>query len=481
MTHQVTSTKPEALTIKITEDGLKAFMTINSNNCHQLSLDLNSILQRLNKQGIKFGIKDLVIKTILQDKIYNRSILVAEGIPPQAGKDASIEYKFNKKDKPGLLEDIEGKVDFRELRLIDIVHTNDVLASKILPTQGTPGKKVTGEQIPVKKGEDINIPVGENTCLSHDKLTLFSSADGYVFWEDSRIGVKTTYEILSDVDMNVGNINFIGPVKVKGDVKEGFFVKAKGDVEIGGVVENATVISEGNITVMQGIIGSKSKIVCDGDLKCKFIQNANIEVKGNIIVHDAILHSDVHAGKGVFVLGGKKGAIIGGRISAKEEVNAKNIGSISEVTTEIEVGVDPQIRQEIDALEESLTTEKTQLHQERLNYKTLLAQNKTELAEQSLSKQKELEEVIKMMHHHLYEFKKHVRANYKGKVSAFDTLWPGVKLTIGNATVPLKIDYRYVTFYNSVGHIEQTGYEKPKIKVETPTITYWEREIDKVK
>jgi len=474
----------EDLTIKISEDGMKAFMTINNYDHRDPSLDLNTIMYKLWDKGVKLGIKGQVIKTMIDKKIYNRSILIAEGIPAQPGKDAQIEYKFKKKDKANLTEDFDGKVDFRELGLIDVVHAGDVLATKIQPTKGIPGKKVTGEKIPAKNGKDINIPLGENTRLSKDGLTLLAALDGYVFWEDDRIGVKTTYEVSGDVDMNVGNIYFIGPVKVKGDVKEGFIINAKGDIEIGGGVENATLISEGNITVAHGIVGKRTKIAANGNLKCKFLQNANVEAKGNIIVHDAILHSNVNAGKGVFVLGGKKGAIIGGKIIAKDEVNAKNIGNMSEVPTQIEVGVEPAVRQEIVALEESLSVEKKQLHEERLNYKTLMAQNKTALANQSLAKQKELEQIIKMMYNSLTQHQKHLISNQQGKVSAVDTIWPGVRITIGNSTPLLKIDYRYVTFVNKIGRIEQQGYEKPKIKTDEllpPKVTYWERDIDKVK
>lgn len=484
METQSTLTHKEDLTIKISDDGMKSFLTINNHNQEILSLDLNIIMSKLSEKGVKFGIKEQIIKTLLEKKIYNRSILIAEGIPPQEGKDAVIEYRFKKKDKVDLTETLEGKIDFRDLGLIDVVHRGDVLASKIPATKGIPGKKVTGEEIQAKDGRDISILPGENTVFSSDRLTLLASVDGYVFWQEGRIGVKTSYEVAGDVDMKVGNIYFVGDVKVEGDVKEGFTINTRGNIKIGGGVENATLIAEGNITVMHGIIGKKTRVVAKGDLKCKFIQNAEVEVKGNVIVYDAILHSNVAAGNSIFVLGGKKGVIIGGKIRAKNEVNAKNIGNMSEVATEIEVGIEPEVREEMRALEESLLVEKEQLAEEKLNYKTLMNLNKTELANQSLAKQKELEESIKMMSHNLNQHKKAVVSNRTGKVAVMDTLWPGVKLTIGNATFLAKIDYRYVTFVNKSGSLEQEGYQKPKIKIDEwflPKVTYQEREIDQVK
>lgn len=483
MENQAVLTQSENLTIKVTPDKMKAYLCLNNHNPNKALLEMNTISYKLWDEGIRCGLKAAVIKTMLAQQIYGRSILIAEGMPPQNGQDAVIKYKFKKRENVNLREGFDGKVDFRDLGLIEIVHTGDVLATKIPSTQGTPGKMVTGEEIPPENGQDVSIPVGENTHLTNNGMTLLSSVDGYVFWDDDKIGVRTTYEISGDVDMNVGNIYFIGPVKVKGDVKEGFTIKTEGDIEIEGGVENATLISEGNITVMQGIRGTKCQVYAKGNVICKFIEHAHIEVKGNVIVADAILHSSVIAGDSVYILSGKKGIIIGGLVKAKNEVNVKNIGNMSEVPTEIEVGIEPGIREEINRLEEALEAERKQLQETKLNYNTLIVKQKTQEAEEYLISQKELEENIKMMNAHLVQLKKHTLINQGGKVSVVDTLWPGVKLTLGNATFLAKIDYRYVTFVNKIGTIDQRKYEKPKIEIDEllfKKVTYWEREIDKI-
>jgi uncharacterized protein (DUF342 family) len=41
--------------------------------------------------------------------------------------------------------------------------------------------------------------------------------------------------------MSTGNIYFIGDVKVKGDVKEGFTVVTEGNLDIWGGADNATI------------------------------------------------------------------------------------------------------------------------------------------------------------------------------------------------------------------------------------------------
>jgi hypothetical protein len=281
--------------------------------------------------------------------------------------------------------------------------------------------------------------------------------------------------------MSTGNIYFIGDVKVKGDVKEGFTVVTEGNLDIWGGADNATIRAEGNIIVYGGI--RKGQVYAEGNINCRFIENAKVEAKGNIVVRDAILHSEIISGDSVIVLEGKRGAIMGGKIKAKNEVNAKNIGSISEVPTLIEVGIDPIMREEILRLEESLKIERQELHQVKLNYDNLIAQGRTELAKSYLNKKVELENNINMMSISLNQLRKHVEATKGGKVSAFDTLWPGVKITIGMTTFEPKIDYRYISFVNNAGRIDTQGYKGPLAKVEAPIkkVDYWEREIDKIK
>lgn len=471
----------QQIKVSISPDGLKAFLTIQPSNEHGELTDVKEILEKLWQNRVTTGIKNQLIIEILKHRIYNKSILIAEGIPPQDGQNATIDYNFKKKKKPELMEDFEGRVDFRELGLIDIVKKGDVLAFKIPPTPGIPGKKVTGEEIKAKDGEDINIPIGRNTQLSPDKITLIAAENGYVVWENDKLNVETTYSINGDVDMKTGNIYFVGPVKIKGDVKEGFSVRAEGNIDVWGGVDNAILWASGDILVYGGI--RKGQVYTEGNVNCRFIENARVEAKGNITVSDAILHSEITSGKSIFVLEGRKGAIMGGRIKAKEEIHAKNIGSMSEVPTLIEVGSDPTLREEMDRLEESLQREMEELQQVKLNYNSLMAQQKTELAREYLNKKVELENSIKMMTTHLHQIRSRVSGTKEGMVSVYETLWPGVKITIGLVTFEPKIDYRYLSFVNKLGRIESQAYQGPKIKIEMPAkkVGYWEREIDKVK
>jgi len=473
--------KKEVLEIEITPDGMKAFLQVNSFGEEGALLDVNVIMHKLWNEGITYGIKGEVISLIISQKITGEPIVVAEGDPPINGKDAIIEYRFKKSLKPKLLTDLQGRVDYRELGLIENVKAGEILATKQAPTKGTPGKTVMGKLVPAQDGRDILLSGGENTKIIDNGMTLVSTADGYVVWKDEKIAVETVYRVKGDVDMKVGNIHFIGSVEIEGDVCEGFRVISEGNVLINGGVDNAIVRAEKNIEVKYGIRGKRGYIYAKGNLKCKFIENTTVEVKGDVIVSDSIIHSNVDAGGNVIVLEGKKGVIIGGRIRAKGEVNAKNIGSISEVPTEIEVGIDPSLRQEMLALEEMIKIEQKELRESKLKYNIFFAQGKKDKAITCLKECKQLEESLKNGIQSLNQIKKYIAANPGGKVSVVERINPGVRLTLRTKTFLVKVDYKNVTFEEKLGEIVNKPYEapvgRPKKELRRK-VSYWEKEID---
>ena len=102
---------------------------------------------------------------------------MAQGTNPIRGEDASIEYKFDHKVKPGLLLE-GGKMDYRERDLIQNVAVEQELAVKIPATPGTPGTTVTGDSIAPQPGKDLKLRPLENVGLSSDGVRLIATREG---------------------------------------------------------------------------------------------------------------------------------------------------------------------------------------------------------------------------------------------------------------------------------------------------------------
>ena len=168
---------------------------------------------------------------------------------------------------------------------------------------------------------------GRNAHLSEDGLEVTSDINGQVVFHNNKINVEPVYEVAGDVNLETGNIVFLGTVIVRGSIEDGFSVKAAGNVEVHGTVGKAIIEAEGNIIVNRGILGKDEAVIKAGnDIMAKFVEHTKLSAGNDVIVSEAIMHSFVDAGKRVLCVG-KRAMIVGGRIRAREEVNAKEIGS----------------------------------------------------------------------------------------------------------------------------------------------------------
>jgi len=105
----------------------------------------------------------------------------------------------------------------------------------------------------------------------------------------------------------------------------------------------------------------KGKLIAGGNIVSKFIENAEIKA-GGYVHSEAIMHSTITA-KGDVEVSGKKGFITGGSVHSMGTVSARVIGSTMGAKTEIEVGVDPTIKERINHLMQSTADIRKQLSQ----------------------------------------------------------------------------------------------------------------------
>ena len=145
--------------------------------------------------------------------------------------DARIEYKFETdRTNLKLKETANGQVDFKELNLIQNVVAGQPLAVKILAQRGKGGKTITGRYLEARNGKDIPIPLGQNTVLDKDGRTVLAEKSGHVMLMADKITVEEVYEV-PGVNIKTGNITYMGTVVCRGNVDDGFNIKASGNIE----------------------------------------------------------------------------------------------------------------------------------------------------------------------------------------------------------------------------------------------------------
>ncbi|MBW8018031.1 MAG: DUF342 domain-containing protein, partial [Planctomycetes bacterium] len=199
------------------------------------------------------------------------------------------------------------------------------------------------------------LPTGQNVQPDpKNPDVLLTEIDGHVRLKGRQVTVTPLFTVKKDIDFSTGNIDFIGSVIVKGDVKSGFKIKAKNDVQVNGVVEDAFIESGGSVLLKRGFIGKDDgKIIAQEEVRALFCENENITCEGDIYIKDYVMNSNIQAG-GNLVVKGKAGLIVGGEIYAAKGIEAKVIGNENHAPTNLFVGVDEKIKNEMQLLNDNL-------------------------------------------------------------------------------------------------------------------------------
>ncbi|NLH95861.1 MAG: DUF342 domain-containing protein [Clostridiaceae bacterium] len=455
-------------TVKVTvsPDKMKAYVTFTPPDNGRM-LTLEEVLDELSKNGVIYGINRTNLETLVKYPVYNEMICIAEGTPPVNGENGKVEFHFDiKRDhRPTILED--GRVDFRELNLIQNIEKGGVLCSLIPPTPGKPGKTVAGTDIPALDGKPAVLPRGRNVVVSEDGTQLVAGIDGQISYIDGKVSVFATHEVKADVDNSTGNINFIGNVVVMGNVLSGFTIEAGGNVEVMGVVEGATIRAGGDIILRRGMQGmGKGILISGGDIIARYIENSNVEAR-NDIKAEAIMHSNVKCGNKL-ELSGRKGLLVGGSCKVGKEIIAKVIGSHLATVTEIEVGVDPTVRERYKAVRDEIVQMETDLRKaeqaiailRKMELSGTITPEKKEMLAKSMRTRVYYSSRLMELKEELGQLEAKLQQEAYGRVRCHDIIYPGTRVAIGSCMMYVKENLHYCTLYRDGADIRVGPIDK---------------------
>lgn len=441
------------VSVTVSPDKMKAYVSFTPPDNGRM-LTVEEVTEALAKSGVIYGINRTNLESIVKHPLYYEVICVAEGTPPVNGQNGKVEFHFdiNRESKPTILED--GRVDFRELNLIQSAEKGQVLCTLVPPVPGVPGKTVYGTDIPALDGKPVPLPKGRNVVVSEDGNSLLAAISGQISYIDGKVSVFATYEVQADVDNSTGNINFIGNVYVRGNVLSGFVIEAGGNVEVVGVVEGAVIKAGGDIILRRGMQGmGKGILVSGGDIIARYIENSNIEAR-NDIKAEAIMHSNVKCGNKL-ELSGRKGLLVGGSCKVGKEIVAKVIGSHLATVTDIEVGVDPSIRERYKAVKEEIGQMETDLRKaeqaiailKKLEMANALTPEKKEILAKSIRTRAFYGSRIQELRDEMNILEAKLQQEAYGKVRCYNFIYPGTKVAIGSCMMYVKENLQYCTLY----------------------------------
>lgn len=382
--------------LNVAKNRLSATIMLKNDQVNE-EITVEMLNEWLQKRKIVFGIDQDILKAIANNPMICRNpVQVAKGIESKHGSDAYLINEVVKKDESSDENEEARAFNFRNILKIPSVKSGQLLATIVPPTQGSAGKDIYGNILQPRPGRQLRLKPGKNIIYHMDKI--FATTDGQISITSNSVNVFPVFEVKGDIDLNTGNIDFIGNVIIRGNVPSGYEIKAGGDVKIHGLVEGATITAGGSIHISGGIAGQKkANIKAAVDVQTLYINQAVVSAGNDVLVENFIMHSEVSAANRIV---GKKSQIIGGKISASRSIEVREIGNQHFARTDVYIGSASELIQnernvlaEMNKMKDGLG--KLAQLKERLMTKRNVSGKLTVPEEQMLKKQHETEIALK--------------------------------------------------------------------------------------
>lgn len=289
-------------------------------------------------------------------------IQIARGVAAKAGEDGFFEWYITEPD-PNKLRfepDENGRVDYREQNKVINVDEEQALVTIHPPTQGQPGRDVFGNTLNAEDGAVKRLAAGTGVFMEEKTQTMYAETAGHVVNSSGVISVSPVYVVPGDVDFHVGNINFRGAVMVKGDVTEGFTIRASDNILVQGMVNQANLISGSDVEIHGGLssTGGKGIIEAKGRVLAKYMVNAIVDGQGDILVDKQIVNCELSCAGRLYIPQGK---LLGGTTTALGGIEAQEIGADLGTRTTLIVSLDHFTTSDTRAIDAEIKASETKL------------------------------------------------------------------------------------------------------------------------
>lgn len=332
--------------VRISYDEMEAYLLLPT-PAYEVPYKMDEVMDIIKLAGVKIGINEAKIAAMIEDCYYDRECVIARGIAPVDGVDAYFEYHFdpNLNKKPTRRED--GTVDYWSIHSVELVEEGQVIATYNEPVDGSNGMTVKGKLLIAKRGRPLPPLTGKGFERSEDNKTYTSTMEGKIEMQNGRILISQVHEVHGDVGLKTGNIDFRGDVIIHGNVPTGAVIRATGSVTIDGNIEGCLIDANKDVIIRGGMLGGGRGIIkTRGSLHAKFLEYGTVKADGQIVT-DSVINCDIICNDKVY-LEGKHASVVGGIIHAAGGVEAYNFGNEYGVKTEIYVGVNMEVKKEIN-------------------------------------------------------------------------------------------------------------------------------------
>jgi uncharacterized protein (DUF342 family) len=283
---------------------------------------------------------------------------VAKGEAPVLGKDGKIVWLVRRFQPGGSLNTGRELADFYNLGLFENIESGREVARVYRPKSGSMGTDVLGNPIASKPGKAIGARFDRSLELKSvegrdDYQILVAVVSGYAHEEGEKVSIREVLVIPGNLDYEMGHIDFIGGVKVGGDVQKGFHIKAGGDIEVAGSVLGENQLTSDRSIIVKGFHqgGEGALVKAKGDYTVNIAHGVNAEISGNVIIQREARDCAFRSSSSVLA---PQASVVGGNVWCVKGFEGKILGNPSGVTTTVELRNELEVTAEYRRIEESL-------------------------------------------------------------------------------------------------------------------------------
>ena len=291
----------------------------------------------------------------------------------------------------------------------------------------------------------IEFPAGQNTFV-HPKYPQFllAATNGYVFYHEKRITVKSLLNVRQDISFRTGNINFVGDMAVHGSVRSGFSILGN-NIRIMGMIEGGIAHATQNMIVDGGARGNVSDhclIDAGGKLLANFLEGMEARVSGNVVVNKYCLNCDVYGGNNLLV----KENLNGGNINICSSIYVgKKLGNEAGNSTVVLLGYDPDNIRRLHKIESFVAV----LSQNIMYLNTLaphISATKKEVSRHIYSVIKQRDALVELSKKIPVSLIQDFKTLSQCRLICPGTVYPGVKIFFGDTSLTVNQTFENVLF-----------------------------------
>lgn len=323
--------------LRISDDKMKAWIYLNPPGEGERHYSKSDIMEMIYEHGILKGIHNSNVAAIAKKHIYEREILVVQGLAPVDGIDGYYEWnvEVNKRREPVIRED--GTVDYSSMAAVPTIDEGQVIAVYHPPVAAKHGYDIFGKRLVAKPARELPKLHGRGVSNEADPNVYIATVSGRIECDGSLVDIKNCHQINGDVDLIIGKIEFYGDVEIMGNVENGVIIRASRNVSITGTVSGATIYAGGDVVINKGVTGGqKAKINAKGSVYSEFIEHCNVDA-GCDVRSNSFINSVVTA-SGRVMAEGRNGSIMGGSVRGLLGVSATSVSNESETKTTVAAG-----------------------------------------------------------------------------------------------------------------------------------------------